>query len=161
MKPDDLVVSRFGARYRGHFLPVSVGFGGIGRKWAEGDGVTPAGRWRVVAWFCRPGRMQGGQPIGPGMGWSEAPEDPAYNRAVRLPHPWPVDRMARPDPLYDLVGVLDYNTDPTIPGAGSAIFLHQWRAPRRPTAGCIAFSRTALRFIRETWRPGARVIVQE
>jgi L,D-peptidoglycan transpeptidase YkuD (ErfK/YbiS/YcfS/YnhG family) len=53
--------------------------------------------------------------------------------------------MLRPDGLYDLGAVIEYNTDPAIPGYGSAIFLHIWRAHgQKPTAGCVAIDRSHL-----------------
>jgi L,D-peptidoglycan transpeptidase YkuD (ErfK/YbiS/YcfS/YnhG family) len=72
-------------------------------------------------------------------GWSD---DPARSRLqpgwcaarIRFGH----ERLARADPLYDLVLLTDWNWLPAARGAGSAIFLHRWRAPGVPTAGCIA-----------------------
>jgi L,D-peptidoglycan transpeptidase YkuD (ErfK/YbiS/YcfS/YnhG family) len=46
--------------------------------------------------------------------------------------------MWRDDRLYDIVGVLDWNTRPRISGRGSAIFVHLARPGFAPTAGCIA-----------------------
>jgi L,D-peptidoglycan transpeptidase YkuD (ErfK/YbiS/YcfS/YnhG family) len=42
---------------------------------------------------------------------------------------------------------------------GSAIFIHQWRKPGYPTAGCIALSREHLWHIATTLRFGATVHV--
>jgi L,D-peptidoglycan transpeptidase YkuD (ErfK/YbiS/YcfS/YnhG family) len=47
-----------------------------------------------------------------------------------------------------------------VPGRGSAIFLHVWRRPRHPTAGCIAFARADLAFILARWTPRSRVVVR-
>ena len=57
-------------------------------------------------------------------GWCDAPDDPNYNRLVKLPYPASAEHMWREDHLYDLVAVLGYNDDPVVPGKGSAIFLH-------------------------------------
>lgn len=43
-------------------------------------------------------------------------------------------------PLYKMGAVVDYNMNPIVPGAGSAIFLHLWRSASQGTAGCIAMS---------------------
>lgn len=43
---------------------------------------------------------------------------------------------------------------------GSAIFLHSWRRPGYPTAGCIAFARADLLWIATRVQPGARIIVR-
>ena len=43
---------------------------------------------------------------------------------------------------------------------GSAIFVHFWKRPRRPTAGCVAFERADLLWIVRRWRPESRMIIQ-
>ena len=69
--------------------------------------------------------------------------------------------MARGDGLYDLCGVTDHNACPVVPGMGSAIFVHLWRKPRHPTAGCIAFRRPDLAWILARWQPGrSRLVVR-
>jgi L,D-peptidoglycan transpeptidase YkuD (ErfK/YbiS/YcfS/YnhG family) len=159
---EDLVVGRWSARYLGRRFPVSVGRGGIGVKRGEGDGVTPRGRLRLEAVLVRADRGAPGfgAAIGPGLGWSDDPRDPCYNRPVRRPHAFSHEAMRRADRQYDLVAVTDWNRDPVVPGAGSAIFLHVWRRPRHPTAGCIAFAAGDLAWILARWTPRSRVIVR-
>ncbi|MBI3618052.1 MAG: L,D-transpeptidase family protein, partial [Candidatus Omnitrophica bacterium] len=48
--------------------------------------------------------------------------------------------LRRSDGLYKYAVVIEYNTDPAIPGMGSAIFLHVWRGANKPTAGCVAMA---------------------
>lgn len=132
----------------------------------EGDLATPVGAWRLCWLYWRadrewpPATCLPSVPLGPQQGWAETPEDPAYNRPIRHPHTWPADRMARGDPLYDLCVVTDHNDDPVVPAAGSAIFVHLWRRPRWPTAGCIAFCREDLIWILARWTPQSRLIVR-
>lgn len=150
-------------------MPCAVGRGGIGpaHDKAEGDGVTPAGVWRLTHGYVRQDRigpvrtMVPLAPLGLRQGWSEDPEDPAYNRAILHPHGFAADRMFRGDGLYDLCLVTDHNTDPAVPGAGSAIFVHLWRGPRRPTAGCVAFRRSDLTWILERWTDTSRLVIEE
>jgi len=59
---------------------------------------------------------------------------------VRLPHPARCEALWRPDPLYDVVGVLGWNDATPVPGRGSAIFLHVATPDLSPTAGCIALA---------------------
>ena len=158
----ELKVGPWGARYRGRRFACSTGRGGIGPKLAEGDGITPIGRYRLAQVFCRSDRvsLRGATPIGRHWVWSDDPGDPAYN-SLRT---WPArtlshERMHRADRLYDLVGVLDYNLDTPRAGAGSAIFLHVWRGPRVPTAGCIAFARRDLSWILARWTAQDRVVI--
>ncbi len=115
----------------------------------EGDGASPLGVWPIQRVLYRSDR--GPAPITAlpvaaileDDGWCDAPEDPAYNRPVRLPYPASCERMWRDDEVYDIVCVLGHN-DPPRPGLGSAIFLHCARPDYRPTAGCIALARRDL-----------------
>lgn len=176
----DLVIGPWGARYMGRSFGCSIGRGGIGEKRAEGDGITPAGQHRIEAvWFRRdrisvrlpyaqrlPGvrKASAAAPslrvTGPEDGWSDDPADPDYNRAIRRPHGFRSEKLARPDGLYDLVAVLDWNRHPPVPGKGSAIFLHVWRRPRYPTEGCIALARHDLTWVLAHWKPASRVVVR-
>jgi L,D-peptidoglycan transpeptidase YkuD (ErfK/YbiS/YcfS/YnhG family) len=47
--------------------------------------------------------------------------------------------MRRSDGLYRWGIVVDHNARPSIPGAGSCVFLHIWRGPSQGTSGCTAF----------------------
>lgn len=119
----------------------------------EGDGCTPLGRWPVRGALLRPGRFTLDQPLAipwrwtrPYDGWSDGMEDPAYNRPVRLPHPWSAETLQREDQAYDIIVVLGHNDRPPIPGAGSAIFFHIW-VDAKPTEGCVAIAPDEMRRI--------------
>lgn len=160
----DLVVGRWGVRFNGRRFPASIGRGGISAAKREGDGATPAGAHRIVGTFYRAdrgapaGRMA--KAIGPGDLWSDDPTDPRYNHHVRAPHGFGHERLRRSDPLYDLVLVTDWNWPDAVPGRGSAIFIHQWRRPHAPTAGCIGLRRQDLRWIAARVGKGTRVVVR-
>ncbi|MCI4662620.1 MAG: L,D-transpeptidase family protein [Neomegalonema sp.] len=162
-RPCDLLVMRHGmALYRGRFLPCAIGRGGVDREKAEGDGKTLAGAFFIEDWLVRPDRchLPGAYRLRHRDGWSDDPEDPAYNCAVSLPHPFRHERLWRADPLYDVIGVMSANRDPIVKGGGSALFVHCWRRPRYPTEGCIAFARPHLLWIASSWMPEARVIIR-
>lgn len=157
----DLIVTRQGARLQGRHMVCAIGRGGIGEKQTEGDGISPIGRFAITDIWCRRDRVAlPMRAITPAWGWSDDARDPQYNRAIRWPGAFRHERLHRADAMYDLFAVLDYNSNPVIPGAGSAIFLHIWRVPRRATAGCIAFSRHDLSWILGRWRPNMRVVIQ-
>ena len=149
----------------GRRIPVSLGRGGIlpGPRKAEGDGATPAAQLRIVAALYRPDRLPApapwAQPILPGDLWCDATGHADYNHAVRAPFAASHEVMRRADPLYDIVLVTDWNWPEAEPGRGSAIFLHQWRRPGAPTAGCIAMARGDLRWLAARARPGTGLIV--
>nr|WP_249138862.1 L,D-transpeptidase family protein [Actibacterium sp. MT2.3-13A] len=158
-----MVLTPLGLRFLGRNLPCATGRGGISANKREGDGATPRGTHRIVAMLYRPDRLARpaawARPIGPRDLWSDDVTDPDYNRMVRAPHAYSHENLRRPDPLYDLVLITDWNWPRAEPGRGSAIFLHQWRKPRHPTEGCIALSRDDLLWVARRVTPGARLIV--
>lgn len=162
----DLLVTRWGARFRGRRFPCAIGAGGLVRDKREGDGATPVGVFRITGGMYRADRIGsfGGAALsaaGPRDIWSDDPMDPAYNRLSRDgPGGFRHERMRRADGLYDIVLFTDQN-QPPVPGAGSAIFVHCWRAPRTPTAGCVAFRRQDLIWIWARWTERSRLIVRD
>ena len=164
MTPSDLVLTPRGIRFRGLTFPVSIGRSGVSGEKREGDGATPRGEHRVTGLLYRADRLARPAPwaipIGPRDCWSDDPADPAYNHLTRAPGAFSHERLRRADPLYDLVLTTDWNWPMAKPGCGSAIFLHIWRKPRHPTAGCIAFRRDHLLDLVRQIPPGTRLIVR-
>lgn len=165
MTRDDLVLTPVGLRHGGRIFPCAVGRGGVVAAKREGDGATPAGRHRITGLLYRPDRLAPGalprwaRPIGLRDLWCDDPRHEEYNLMVRAPFGAGHERLRRADPLYDIVLTTDFNWPQARRGAGSAIFLHVWRAQRHPTAGCVALRRDHL--LRLLWRvlPGTRLIV--
>ena len=52
--------------------------------------------------------------------------------------------MYREDEIYNIVCVINYNTNPIIKNKGSAIFLHVANTDYSGTAGCIALKQDDL-----------------
>ena len=161
---DDLVVTPKGVRFRGRVLPCTRGRKGLTDDKREGDGCTPRGAHRIAGVLYRPDRMRrpakAAGPIGPRDLWSDDPDDAAYNSKVRAPYARSHERLRRADPLYDLVLVTDWNLVRPVPGRGSAIFVHRWRRPGAPTAGCIALRPRDLRWIAGRLTPRSRLVVR-
>ena len=151
----------------GRKVRCALGKGGVidGDDKREGDGCTPLGIWPMRRVLYRPDR--GPKPatrlpvaaIKPSDGWCDAPNDPNYNKPVRLPYPASAEKMWRADELYDLVLVLGYNDAPVRKRRGSAIFLHVARPNFSPTAGCIALARTNVLALLAKAGPGDSVAV--
>lgn len=152
-----------GLRFGGRVLPCTIGRGGVTARKREGDGATPRGVHRLVGMLYRPDRMarpaDWALPIRPRDGWSDDVRDPDYNLMVTRPHGFGHERLWRADPLYDLVILTDWNWPSARKGAGSAIFIHQWRGPGRATEGCVALSRADLRWLAPRIRYETRLIV--
>jgi len=151
LTPLDLVVTPTGLRFLGRTFPCTIGRNGVTDDKREGDGCTPRGTHALIGMLYRPDRIarpaDWALPIGPSDLWSDDPRDEDYNLMVRAPHPFSHEHLRRPDPLYDLVVLTGWNWPRAIRKAGSAIFIHQWRRPGAPTAGCIGLPRAALHWI--------------
>ena len=162
----DLVVTPNDAAWGERRFRRAIGRGGISTDKREGDGATPAGKLALTRVLYRPDRIERPETIlpcaalGRDDGWCDAPDDPAYNQPVRLPHGASAETMWRDDGVYDLVVVTDHNAEPVVPGRGSAIFVHVARPDFAPTEGCIAFSLEDLRSIVEEWRRDDRIDVR-
>ncbi|HEX4097442.1 MAG TPA: L,D-transpeptidase family protein [Caulobacteraceae bacterium] len=147
---------------RGRKVRCALGRSGVAPAAAkrEGDGKTPLGEWPLRRVLYR--ADHGGAPqtalethtIMPDDGWCDAPDDPSYNRPIRLPYPASAERLWRDDRLYDLVVVLGHNDDPVTPGRGSAIFLHLASHDYRTTEGCMAIRRPDLEALLRSAKPG-------
>jgi L,D-peptidoglycan transpeptidase YkuD (ErfK/YbiS/YcfS/YnhG family) len=131
-------------------IKVAIGRSGIKANKREGDGATPAGRYRLVRLWWRRDRLPRPhtklpvRPIGPLDGWCEDPSDRRYNRPIRMLPGQPGDRLCRNDALYDLIIEIDHNRRPRVAGRGSAVFIHVARADMTPTAGCVSLPANAL-----------------
>lgn len=163
----DLVVGKWAARFRGMIFPCAIGRGGIGDKLGEGDGITPVGEFRIMGLKYRADRLAvpnvcfTTHAIGPADVWSDDVQDPDYNHQIRnRRHPFSHENLWRADHLYDMIAILDFNWPVTTPGKGSAIFLHVWRGPQRPTEGCVAFAPDVFQHILRNWTPQARVVIR-
>lgn len=159
-----MVYSHGRLRYRGRYIAVTSGIGGTTDHKEEGDGATPRGTHLIVGLFYRPDRVAlpsyWAQPIYPGDLWCDDTKHPAYNQLCRAPLAASHEHMWRSDPQYDVVLITDWNWPDAVEGRGSAIFMHQWRQPGAPTAGCIAMGRSNLHWLAERVTPGSRLIIR-
>src|SRR5712691_11769997 len=153
------------------------GRSGVRADKREGDGASPAGTFSLLQAYYRADRVALPpthlpiRALQPEDGWIDDPADPNYNRLVSLPYPASHEEMWRADGLYDLVVVIGYNTDPPVPGRGSAIFLHIARpSPERPardghpgiapTEGCIAIAGDVLAGLLGLLGPGSTITIR-
>lgn len=144
-----LFVTPTSLSFNGVFYPVVLGREGVVERKTEGDGGTPEGTFPLRRLFYNPSRVT--RPvthlplvaITEDDGWSDDPQDPAYNTWIKLPHAYGHERLWREDSLYDIFIEVGYNDAPAIPHKGSAIFIHT-APPCGFTQGCVALSRENL-----------------
>jgi L,D-peptidoglycan transpeptidase YkuD (ErfK/YbiS/YcfS/YnhG family) len=128
----------------------TVGYNGIAKKGEkrEGDGKTPAGTYELGAFFGYEndlGLDSNFIELEPYHYWMSDASSPAYNTLIDYdPSPLIAEKMERDDHLYKYGIIVNYNVNPAVPGMGSAIFLHIYRSPEKPTAGCVAIAENKL-----------------
>ena len=131
----------------------SIGKRGIGTKKKEGDFITPKGKFRIKCLYYRKGRISNLKtkilkfPIHKNMGWCDDPLSKKYNKLIKFPYNFKAEKFYRTDNIYDIILVLNFNTNPIIKNKGSAIFIHIAKNGYKNTAGCIAVSKKNLKKI--------------
>jgi len=159
----DLVYSAGMLSWPGGSARAVCGKGGVRADKREGDHASPAGTFPLLRSFYRPDRLASPRTalplaaLRPNDGWVDASADPNYNKAVTLPYPASAEALWRDDGLYDAIVVIGYNTDPVVPGKGSAIFLHIAKQDYGPTAGCVALAKDDLLAALEQLQPGDKI----
>ena len=125
-----------------------------GLRKKERDGRAPAGVFEI-------GEIFGYEPHLPAGGdyphhqvteadvWSDDPRSPNYNRHVVIdpknpPENYTHEKMRSGDFAYQWLIEIRHNSDPPVPGAGSAIFFHTRRGVNRATTGCTTTARENL-----------------
>jgi L,D-peptidoglycan transpeptidase YkuD (ErfK/YbiS/YcfS/YnhG family) len=146
-----IIVKKTGyLKYKNFKFRCALGKGGIKKKVKEGDNITPKGIFKIIKIYYRPDKINKiissikKIKIKKNMGWCDDPSSSYYNKQVKLPSKYNHERLYRKDNLYDLILVLNYNTNPIIKNKGSAIFLHIAKKKYQPTKGCIALKKQDL-----------------
>ncbi|HDR04177.1 MAG TPA: hypothetical protein ENN84_02885 [Candidatus Marinimicrobia bacterium] len=130
-------------------IPAKIGQNGFGKE-REGDLKSPGGIYCINGGFGW-GRVS--EPLR--IPWRKSqyndyffddPDSPYYNQWIRtdeaplkLGNSW--ERLHIPQYKFSIC--FDFNKD-NQPGLGSAIFLHVWKGPHLPTAGCTAIPESAM-----------------
>lgn len=136
--------------FDGAFFNCLVGRDGLTADKHEGDWKTPVGCFNITGVMYRADRMGpfkcafNLESITSDDGWCDDPKSPEYNQMVKLPYEFSAESLWRDDDLYDIIVVLDYNSDPVVPGRGSAIFIHVAKEGMEYTKGCTALNKADL-----------------
>jgi len=153
--------SRPGAPWTKAAGPVPVLFGKHGVAWGTGlagqkesgprkmerDGRAPAGIFKIGKIYTYDGRLPEGadfpfHQVTKADAWIDDVNHPDYNQLVTIPDPtqpppwFEKQKMRHNDFAYRWLVEIRHNSDPPVPGHGSAIFFHIRRGVSRPSAGC-------------------------
>lgn len=149
-------------------VPVVVGRNGVGPK-REGDGRSPQGMFSLGPAFGYAPQPPAGvripyRAMAPASVCVDDTGSAFYNLVFDADtlsgaKDWAsAETMRRDlapgDQLYELGVMVRYNPS-RVPGAGSCIFLHLWRGPESPTAGCTAMAKEDFLEILRWLDPGA------
>jgi L,D-peptidoglycan transpeptidase YkuD (ErfK/YbiS/YcfS/YnhG family) len=148
--------------------PFPVLFGKSGLAWGTGlagqnepglrkkerDGRAPAGVFEIGQVFGYDAHLPPGgdypyHQVTDADIWSDDPRSPNYNRHIVIdpknpPDNYTHEKMRSGDFAYHWLIEIRHNSDPPVPGAGSAIFFHIRRGVNRPTTGCTTMARDNL-----------------
>jgi L,D-peptidoglycan transpeptidase YkuD (ErfK/YbiS/YcfS/YnhG family) len=146
-----IIVKKSGyLKYKNLKFRCALGKAGVKKKEKEGDNITPKGIFKIMRMYYRPDKIQNIKTaikkikIKKNMAWCDDPSSPLYNQQIVLPNKFSNEKLYRKDSLYDLVLVLNYNTNPIIKNRGSAIFVHVAKNSYKKTRGCIALKKKHL-----------------
>jgi L,D-peptidoglycan transpeptidase YkuD (ErfK/YbiS/YcfS/YnhG family) len=125
-----------------------------GLRKKERDGRAPAGVFEVGQVFGYESKLPAGadypyHQVTEADVWSDDPRSPNYNRHIVIdpknpPDNYTHEKMRSGDFAYHWLIDIRHNSDPPIPGAGSAIFFHIRRGVNRPTTGCTTMAEANL-----------------
>jgi D-alanyl-D-alanine dipeptidase/L,D-peptidoglycan transpeptidase YkuD (ErfK/YbiS/YcfS/YnhG family) len=127
------------------------GRNGVTSDKREGDGATPAGVYKFGIAFGAaddPGSTLEYVRVSDRDVWVDDPDSTYYNEWADKNSPdadWKsAELLAKYTKAYKYAASIDYNTNPVVPGKGSAIFLHC--STGRPTEGCVSVPEPAMVF---------------
>jgi L,D-peptidoglycan transpeptidase YkuD (ErfK/YbiS/YcfS/YnhG family) len=146
-----IIVKKSGyLKYKNFKYRCALGKAGVNKKIKEGDGITPKGVFKITKIYYRADKIKIIKTnikkikITKNMGWCDDPVSCFYNQQIRLPSKFSHEKLYRNDDLYDLIAVINYNTNPIIKNKGSAIFMHISKKSYKKTEGCIALKKKDL-----------------
>jgi L,D-peptidoglycan transpeptidase YkuD (ErfK/YbiS/YcfS/YnhG family) len=146
-----IIINKSGyLKYKNFKFRCSLGKAGIKKKTKEGDQITPKGIFKIIKIYYRKDKIKEiTSPIkkikiDKNMGWCDDPKSYFYNQQIKLPSKFSYEKLYRRDGLYDVILVLNYNTNPIIKNKGSAIFIHVAKKKFKPTEGCVGLKKKDL-----------------
>jgi L,D-peptidoglycan transpeptidase YkuD (ErfK/YbiS/YcfS/YnhG family) len=145
-----------------------VGLNGLSAHHREGDGTTPTGSFGfgpvVYGLASDPGVRFAYHRLACGDWWDEDPASPTYNTFRHVACGTAPRFRGSSEPLweqtraYQRFALIRYNTDPAVPGRGSAIFLHDDLG--HPTTGCVSLPPAELDAVLRWLDPASRPVIE-
>tara|TARA_E500000331_G_scaffold229776_1_gene219972 strand:+ start:1722 stop:2213 length:492 start_codon:yes stop_codon:yes gene_type:complete len=135
--------------YKNFKYKCSLGCKGLKIKKKEGDEITPKGKYTLGKLYYRKDRIKNiftkleKKIITKNSGWCHDVSSVYYNKEIKITSNLKHEKLHRKDHKYDILIVINYNTNPIIAGKGSAIFLHLTKNYSK-TKGCVAITKRDL-----------------
>ena len=137
--------------YNNYKVKCALGKRGIGNKKMEGDLITPRGVYKIKGILYRKDKVKNlitklrKKAISKKMGWCDDSKSKKYNQLIKLPFKFNFEKLYRKDDIYDIIFILNFNTNPVKKNKGSAIFIHIAKKNYSPTKGCIAIKKNDIK----------------
>ena len=137
--------------FNNYKVKCALGKRGIGVKKKEGDQITPRGSYKIRGILYRRDKIKNlktkliKKVINKKMGWCDDPKSKKYNQLIKLPSKFNFEKLYRNDDIYDIIFILNFNTNPVKKNKGSAIFIHIAKKNYSATKGCIAIKRNDIK----------------
>jgi len=162
-----IIVKKYGyLKYKNFKFRCSLGKAGVKKKIKEGDNITPKGTFRLLKVFYRSDKIKKIKTllkkikIKKNFGWCDDPNSNFYNKLIKLPFGGSYEKLYRADNIYDILIVLNYNTNPIIKNKGSAIFIHVAKKNFSNTAGCIGLAKEDLLILLANIKKKTKIKIQ-
>jgi L,D-peptidoglycan transpeptidase YkuD (ErfK/YbiS/YcfS/YnhG family) len=145
-----IIVTNKVLKYKNFLYKCAIGKNGITNSKIEGDKCTPSGIYSIEKIYYREDRLSMPKldfqtiPINKNSGWCDDIRSTYYNKFIKFPFSYNAEFLYREDDIYNIICIINYNTNPIIKNKGSAIFLHVANIDYSGTAGCLALKQDDL-----------------
>ena len=145
-----IIVTNKVLKYKNFLYKCAIGKNGITNSKIEGDKCTPTGIYSIEKIYYREDRLSMPKldfqtiPINKNSGWCDDIRSTYYNKFIKFPFSYSAEFLYREDDIYNIICIINYNTNPIIKNKGSAIFLHVANIDYSGTAGCLALKQDDL-----------------
>ena len=145
-----IIVTNKVLKYKNFLYKCAIGKNGITNSKIEGDKCTPTGIYSIEKIYYREDRLSMPKldfqtiPINKNSGWCDDIRSTYYNKFIKFPFSYSAEFLYREDDIYNIICIINYNTNPIIKNKGSAIFLHVANIDYSGTAGCLALKQNDL-----------------